>query len=481
MDQVKKKSGKKSGLVIPLEDLRSSEPVDKEHYQLRPMGGRYFLLHIGSRFYENALDGKTLSLATDVEQFSVADFLLLIHQAKRSGIFVLTFGKFSKILYLSDGEIIMANSSLDDDRLGESLIRAGVLSQEQLDDCASEITPTNKLGKILVEKKLVTPKGLWHGVKTQITEIVYSLFSIDKGMALFFQGPVDLHNQVKLDKAMPDIVREGRRLFLDKQQIRAGFLEGDMVFKKGVAAYMSESMTAPEVEIFFMIDGFASVDDIISLSKFTPEEVWETFAGLLERSLVELVGRKEQVDDDSVAILNADPFADWRISSGAESDQQIEEQEVPSASVETAAETDIVPEIDLSGVNKDTAVSEVEDDPDKLFTKVYKVNNLLKMIAGVMKKRAPDENAIERFNSFFSDMPPHFATVFDSISLKRDGGIDYHTVIENSARIASADRGTVVLDAMVELLYFELFEMKNFIPKGEADELIARIKAMKLR
>jgi len=216
-------------------------------------------------------------------------------------------------VYINDGEVIMANSSLDDDRLGESLIRAGKLTQEQLDDCAKEITAENKLGKIMVERKLLTPKELWHGVKIQITEIVMTLFGIKEGTAFFFEGPVDLHNQVKLDKSMPDLIMQGIRLSADKDKLRSGMFNDDMVFKKGVSAHMSDSMSATEVDVFFLIDGFSSVGEIMELSKFSAEDVYATLARLSHKGLIELIGRKEAPGGGPPSAHGADPFADWKI------------------------------------------------------------------------------------------------------------------------------------------------------------------------
>ncbi|HEX7125246.1 MAG TPA: DUF4388 domain-containing protein [Thermodesulfobacteriota bacterium] len=103
-----------------------------------------------------------------------------------------------KRVHLDRGEIVFASSSLVQDRLGESLVRAGQLTQAQLDIAARAITPTNKLGKVLVEMGCLTPRGLFEAVRRQVEEIVESLFAFERGRFAVTAGLPEGSTRVRL-------------------------------------------------------------------------------------------------------------------------------------------------------------------------------------------------------------------------------------------------------------------------------------------
>lgn len=116
-----------------------------------------------------------------VESIPVSNVLLLLNKLKKTGIIKFIFKDAVKSLYFKNGNVIFATSNIDDDRLGESLIRNKKITEEQLNIAAKEISPTRKLGKILVDKGFITAKELFLGVRAQIEEIVLSLFRFDTG------------------------------------------------------------------------------------------------------------------------------------------------------------------------------------------------------------------------------------------------------------------------------------------------------------
>lgn len=116
-----------------------------------------------------------------IESIPVSNVLLLLNKLKKTGILKFMLKDAVKSLYFKNGNVVFATSSIDDDRLGESLIRNGKITEEQLKIAAKEISPSRKLGKILVDKGFITAKELFLGVRVQIEEIVLSLFSFESG------------------------------------------------------------------------------------------------------------------------------------------------------------------------------------------------------------------------------------------------------------------------------------------------------------
>ncbi len=90
---------------------------------------------------------------------------------KFTGIILFDLADAQKVVYIKSGEVVFARSSINDERLGETLCRMGKLTAGELDKASKEITPKRKLGKILIESGHITSRDLWLGVRRQIFEI----------------------------------------------------------------------------------------------------------------------------------------------------------------------------------------------------------------------------------------------------------------------------------------------------------------------
>jgi hypothetical protein len=154
---------------------------------------------------------RDLVLSADVRAFPIADCLHLVHSAAKSGFLFFEIGSHEKSIYLHRGEVVFASSNQVVDRLGECLLRKGVITLEQHREAKRAYTPGTQLGKILVERGLITPRELWNGVKAQVEEIVRSLFSYGSGNVHFWEGEVRPDNVVRLSLPTRRLIAEGVR------------------------------------------------------------------------------------------------------------------------------------------------------------------------------------------------------------------------------------------------------------------------------
>lgn len=152
---------------------------------------------------------RDLVLSADVRAFPLADLLQLVHAAGKSGFLLFQFGGDEKAVYLSRGEVVFAESNLEADRLGLSLLRSGKITGEELAVAESRFHPMTRLGKILVELGSLTPRDLWDGVKTQVEDIVRSLFAYTGGWIHFWEGEIEPDNTVRLSLPTQRLIDEG--------------------------------------------------------------------------------------------------------------------------------------------------------------------------------------------------------------------------------------------------------------------------------
>lgn len=154
---------------------------------------------------------RDLVLSASVQSFPLADILSMLHRSNKSGFLLFGFAEHEKAVFLHRGEIVFASSNQGVDRLGECLFRSGILSMDQLRDAEKRWDPNSRLGKILVERGVLTPRELWDGVKLQVEEIVRSLFAYSEGNVYFWEGDVQPDNVVRLSLPTRKLISQGLR------------------------------------------------------------------------------------------------------------------------------------------------------------------------------------------------------------------------------------------------------------------------------
>jgi len=154
---------------------------------------------------------RDLVMAADVRAFPLADVLNLVHTSAKSGFLFFEDDSHAKSVYLHRGEVVFATSNQSFDRLGETLLRVGMITPPQFDAARRSYSPASRFGRILVERGYLTPRELWSGVKVQIEEIVRSLFAYGSGMVYFWEGEVRPDNVVRLSLPTRPLIEEGLR------------------------------------------------------------------------------------------------------------------------------------------------------------------------------------------------------------------------------------------------------------------------------
>ncbi len=161
---------------------------------------------------------RLLVLSADVRAFPMADVLHMLHAAAKSGFLLFECGDTAKSVYVHRGEVVFATSNQVVDRLGQCLLRLGVLTPEQHRVAARAYSPERLFGRVLVERGYLTPRQLWNGVKLQVEEIVRSLLAYGAGRVHFWEGEVRPDNVVRLALPTAELVAEGLDL---RKELRA--------------------------------------------------------------------------------------------------------------------------------------------------------------------------------------------------------------------------------------------------------------------
>ncbi len=362
---------------------------------------------------------KRVAIKGDLKSFGPADIISFIEINRKTGILTFDFGRVSKSLFLREGNIIFASSSLKEDRLGESLCRAGKISPEHLEVAAKEISPEKNLGKILVEKGFITAKELWLGLRRQVEEIVYSIFYYKEGSFSFLEGDLSQGNVISLNMSTQNLMMEGIRRIDEWARFLEKFPSKDIVLEPKESPPNIE-LNPIEQRALSLVDGSITLEEISRRSGLGDFDTYKVLFHLIQAGFVEI--RQEGKASRAIS--------------------------------------------DIGQARLEPAVEEI--------------NTIFKDIYSILHTKTKDIDFIARFNTFFLDLPPDLSQLFKGVKFDEEGGLNTSVLIQNTEGLKREDKKDFLIEALNELLYFLLFELRNLLEKEEAEELAEIIQKMQI-
>jgi hypothetical protein len=144
-----------------------------------------------------------------LEGVSLPDLLWELCRAGKTGVLQMSRQGIRKSVYVKDGSIVFATSSDANDRLGELLLREGLVTLDQLEAAIARLGTGKRLGGLLVEAGHLTPDNLVRAVVRQVREIVLGLFAWEEGEYAFQEGPLPSEEVITLQVRTGEILLQG--------------------------------------------------------------------------------------------------------------------------------------------------------------------------------------------------------------------------------------------------------------------------------
>ena len=230
----------------------------------------------------------------DLSRDALADIIRELYAQRRSGILHLTQEKISKRIYFRKGSMIFANSDVESDRLGEFLIREGVLDRSSFEAATESMKSTGfRFGRAVVELGIVSGDEMEARVVEQIQSIIYSLFAWDHGGYRFetHENPVD--EDIVLNLSTADIILEGTRRIEDPGVVRRILGDHSVVPQHNenpLLLYQKMTLSQSEYFVLSRIDGTSSIGEIFAVSPLDEDETARCLYGLVAAGVVVLPG-----------------------------------------------------------------------------------------------------------------------------------------------------------------------------------------------
>jgi hypothetical protein len=176
-----------------------------------------------------------VALTGTLEDFGIAEILQLIGQQAKSGVLHLRSREDEIHVGISGGYVVRAESAgrKARERLGSMMLRAELLTREQLDRALEEQRRTlRRLGDLLVELGMVSREQLREMTALQTTETIYQLFRWKSGTYAFEPGDVEWDRETVAPLRAEAVLMEGFRRVDEWPLVRKRISSPAMTFER---------------------------------------------------------------------------------------------------------------------------------------------------------------------------------------------------------------------------------------------------------
>lgn len=240
-----------------------------------------------------------MAIKGSLKEASLADVCQLLALGLKTGcLSIADKSRFGQI-YFERGRITYARVVNRRDRIGDLLVRDGLLAQEQL-TAALELqreNPDQKLGEILISRGFMAEQDLHRYIRMQIEEAIYHLFTWSRGN-FFFEADERAEADITVSINPETLLLEAARRVDEWSQIEKKIPSLDLVFEIDVARLTASDaqITTEQRRLVPLFDGARTVQEVVDESRLDEFDVGRALYGLIQAGFAHQVDRKPIID-----------------------------------------------------------------------------------------------------------------------------------------------------------------------------------------
>lgn len=364
----------------------------------------------------------TRVLQGSLAAIQLPDVLTFISMTRKSGRLIVRRNDLERSIFWRDGEVVFANSNSPEHSLGQFLLRNGKITEEQWRESMNRVTPETRHGKLLVQMGAISPKDLWWGVKNQVLEIIYSLFTWESGSFELWDTGEELGERITLSINTSSLIMEGIRRLDEGSRIREKIPSLDLVVAKvpGAVPDLDElDMSPHEMSVFDFIDGRRTVRELVGKADLTEFEILRILFQLLSARIVELVPEEKR--------------------------------------------------------GNRTVFLDVEDSPE-LLKIISTYNEMFGELYGALHDAAGEKRSREIFHTALSS---NESELWEGVFFDDEGRFDENMLIANISELPFEERQTALDEGLNNLLSIQLFEVSQHLEPQRRLEIFRSISDKK--
>lgn len=166
------------------------------------------------------------------DDHDLPDLLLAISRSGKTGRLHFSNPEGDKTLQLKRGRIAFAESSSQDDGLGQYLLRTGKISLMDYTRVSRMVQPGKRLGALLVSENVLSANELVPAVVGQVRAVILGLFRRTETWYRFKEEPLDHTESITLDLSVPELILQGVRYVESWRRISKGVGNLESVYRR---------------------------------------------------------------------------------------------------------------------------------------------------------------------------------------------------------------------------------------------------------
>jgi tetratricopeptide (TPR) repeat protein len=241
-----------------------------------------------------------MAIRGSLKEASLPDVLQLLAMGQKTGCLSVNYRNNFGYIYFDKGRISYASIVNRRDRIGDILVKSGLVTPAQLDEAIARqgTMRDRRIGEILVDCGFISREQLNKQMRVQIEEAVYFLFTWSQG-TFNFEADVRPEEQDFLVSINPEsLLLEGARRVDEWSLIQKKVPSFDVVFDvdRERLAESEAQLTPEQITLVDLIDGRRDVAALIDESGLGEFDVGKALYGLATAGFAHRVGQTKRTE-----------------------------------------------------------------------------------------------------------------------------------------------------------------------------------------
>jgi curved DNA-binding protein CbpA len=220
----------------------------------------------------------------------VPELLRELYVGRRTGTLHLEKRDEKQSLRVRRGHIVNAHTTVKEERLGETLVRRGLLTEDEFARATEVALQSNKrLGQAFLELGIMDQSGLEDAIALHIHTLLAKVFTWNEG-SFTFEEEEESPGELTLKLSTADLILEAVRAISDPDVVR--YLLGDMdrvlaLSSDPLLRFQQLRLSPNDGFVLSRVDGMLSAREVEGMIPLPPDEVRKSLLGLLSTGIVE--------------------------------------------------------------------------------------------------------------------------------------------------------------------------------------------------
>ena len=225
-------------------------------------------------------------------QLAIGELPLVVRdlwKARASGTLLLWNGDARKRIVFKNGDVVFAATNVEEERLGQRLVRARKISRSVRDLALRVMKRSHeRFGTTIVEWGWVNRTEMQRRVAIQIKDIISSVFAWDAGEYRFEHANEPVPPDLALALHTAEVIYEGARRISDIATVRARLGSTSQLLKLARGKRLTIPVTHEDGFMLSGVDGLSSIEAVVGGSPFEEDETLRRIYALVLAGVLEL-------------------------------------------------------------------------------------------------------------------------------------------------------------------------------------------------